>query len=44
MPPEGVTHADAAAYLRRGRRKSSLPQFGQTALMASVHAGQKVHS
>jgi len=36
----GVDHTGE----RRGRTTSSPPQFGQTALIASVQAGQKVHS
>ena len=31
-------------HLPRGRRTSSPPQFGQTLAIASVQAGQKVHS
>ena len=36
--------ADSLSANRRGRLTSSPPQLGQTALMASVQAGQKVHS
>jgi hypothetical protein len=36
--------ATTTRTLRRGRRNSSPPQFGQTAFIASVQGGQNVHS
>ena len=43
--PHGREH-DGAAHdaVRRGRRTSSPPQFGQTASSALVQPGQNVHS
>ena len=35
---------ETSTFLRRGRRTSSPPQFGQTADIASVQLWQNVHS